>query len=144
VVAAETETQFAMAQALFARSDRGADGRRAFAHAYPHAPAAMLDTAVHHLLVDGCAAALAFLAEAERFLRDPSTAFGEAASIELLDHVYNWHQFRALMPGGTTELLALVAELQQHVSAGDLAATAAVARALADAVEGNLTPPAFE
>ena len=138
------ETQLAMVQALFARPNRGSDGRQAFAQAYPQAPDAMIQTAAFHVYVDGCAAAVAFLAEAERFLRDQSEEIGYAETFELLYHIYNWHQFRALLPEGKAEMLTLLAELKQHVADADLGAIAQTVQELEDTLEGSRTPPDFE
>jgi hypothetical protein len=134
----------AQAAALFARPDLGEAGRNAFAKAYPHAPAEMISTAAFHVYVDGCDAALAFIAEAERFLRDPSQELNYAATYELLYHVYNWHQFRALLPEGKPGVMELLAELKQFVAEDDRDAIVKTAEELEDLLDGHKSYPDFE
>jgi hypothetical protein len=138
------EHQLALVQALFSRADMGSDGRRAFKQAYPHAPDEMISTAAFHVYVDGCGAALDFLAEAERFLQDPSEELAYGPTYELLYHVYNWHQFRALLPDGRPGLLALFAELKEFVADDDREAILKTVKELEDMLEGNRAYPDFE
>ena len=133
-----------LALALFARSDLGADGRVALAKAYPMASDAMLSTAAFHVYVDGCDAALAFLADAERFLRDPSVELDPGVTWELLHQVYNWHQFRALLPDGKPGVLELLAEMKQFVAEDDREALLKTVASLEEVLEGGRTHPEFE
>jgi hypothetical protein len=141
--ASRTE-HLALAQALFSRADLGADGRAALAKAYPLASDAMVSTAAFHVYVDGCDAALAFLADAERFLRDPSVELDSGVTWELLHHVYNWHQFRALLPDGKPGVLELLAELKQFVAEDDREALLKTVGALEAVLEGSRDHPDFE
>jgi hypothetical protein len=136
-----TTEKLELIRALFARQHLGVDGRVAVAKAYEGAPSGMVDTAVHHLYVDGCSAAMEFLVDAELCLREPGRRPDIAVATELLDHVYNWQQFEAILPTGRADVLEMVAELKQLVADGDLDAIRATVEDLSDALEGNKTPP---
>lgn len=136
--------RWALANALFARPDPKADAMVALRTAYPAAPQEMLFTAAHHVYGDGVVAAIDFVAEAERFLRDPSKEMSYAPTLDLLYHVYNWHQFRALLPDGKPHMLELLRELKEFVADGDREAMLLTVAALEEAFEGNLTYPDFD
>jgi hypothetical protein len=131
--------------ALVARRDRSKDGRAAFQTAYPQAPKEMIGTAAHHVYTDGVPAAIAFLADAELFLRSPAThRLHLGVTWELLYHVYNWTQFRELLPQGRQTVIELLAELKQFVAEDDRAAIVRTAEQLEEAFNGSLDAPQFE
>ena len=104
----------------------------------------MQHTGAFHVYVDGCDAALRFLAESERFLRDPSTPIDRGVSYELLYHLYNWHQFQELLPAGRAGLLDLLQELRQFVAEDDREAILKTVENLEEVLEANENPPDFD
>lgn len=143
VYALAPEERWELALALLNRSDRAKVARDAFRQAYPNAPEEMIHTAVHHLYVDGPVAAVDWLAEAELFLRDPAQEIGYGPTLHLLDHAYNWLQFRALLPEGKAELLELVRQLKEFTDDGDMEAIRQTVAELESALEGNRPAPDF-
>ena len=144
VYALNAQQKLALAVALMSRSDRTKDGRRAFQAAYPGADAFMTSTAAHHVYTDGAEALIAFLADAELFLRDPTHQLDYGVTSEVLYHIYNWLQFRELLPDGRTNLIELLAELKQFVTEDDREAIAATAAKIEEAIEGHRDYPQFE
>ena len=131
----------ALALALLARTDAPAAGRAAFRQRYPTAPEEMVRTAAHHVYVDGPDAVLNFLAEAELAIREPRHEIHLGVVWELLYHVYNWFQFRELLPQGQQELLDLVAELRQAVEENDMEFVKATLESLEEVVGGTQNAP---
>ena len=145
VYALPLEQRIALMNALVARPNRPSDGRAAFEAAYPEAPSEMAVTAAHHVYTDGVPAAIAFLADAELFLRNPvSHRLHLGVTWELLYHVYNWTQFRELLPQGKRNVVELLAELKQFVAEDDRAAIVRTAEQLEEAFHGSLDAPQFE
>ena len=133
-----------LALALLKRPDRYAAGRAAFRRAFPEAAEAMVSTATHHVFGDGAPAVLAFLADSELFVRDPEQhkmSFGVVS--EVLYHLYNWLQFRELLPDGRKNVLELLAEMKQFVADQDLDAITKTAEQLEGALEGHRDYPQF-
>ena len=133
-----------LAIALARRTDREQRARDALRHCYPTAPEPMLHSAAFHLYTDGWEAAVDFLADLELFLRDPEHTLDYGVSWHLLHHVYNWHQFRALLPEGRSGLVELVAELKQFVADGDQEAIRRTVEELEEMVEANRSAPDFD
>ena len=133
-----------LALALVRRTDRDKRGLEAFRRAHPQAPETMIHTATFHLYVDGPDAVVDFLAEAELFLRDPTHEVSLGPTVELLYHVYNWLQFRELLPSSRQDVMELLAELKQFVAEDDRAAIVRTAEELEEALEGNRNPPDFD
>jgi hypothetical protein len=134
-----------LALALLHRTDRYAAGRAAFRRAYPEAADEMVSTATHHVFGDGPPAMVMFLADAELFLRNPERHqmhFGVIS--ELLYHLYNWLQFRELLPDGRRNVLDLLGEIKQFVDEQDLEAVKKTAEELEDALGGSRDYPQFE
>ena len=63
---------------------------------------------------------------------------------EVLYHIYNWMQFRELLPDGRQHILELLAELKQFVEEDDRAAIRSTAQELEDALGGSRDYPQFE
>lgn len=116
----------------------------AFRAAYPDAPDQMISAAVFHVYTDGIDAALEWLADAERFLRNPQQEFGYGTSVHLLYHVYNWHQLHALMPLGRSGVTESLDELSKLAKEGDLDGVQQVVAELKAAFEASLMPPDFQ
>jgi hypothetical protein len=125
-----------LARALLTRPQRIADGRAALRAKYPQAPEEMIRTATHHVYVDGPGAVVDFLAEAELAIRDPAHEIGFGTASELLYHVYNWLQFRALLPDGRADVLELVKQMRQAVEENDPEFIRATLEDLEQVVEG--------
>ncbi len=79
----------------------------------------MIDTATFHVYVDGPGAVVDFLADAELAIRDPGHTIEYGTAYHLISTLYNWLQFRALLPGGRADLLDLVAQLRQAIDQVD-------------------------
>lgn len=144
VYALDAQQKLELAMALMARARRAEDGKRAFQAAYPEAPEEMARTAAHHVYDDGAPALIAFLADAELFLRDPDHRMHMGVTHEALYHIYNWMQFHELLPDGRKNVLELLKELKQFVEEDDRAAIVATASELEDALEGSRDYPQFE
>jgi hypothetical protein len=144
VCALTAQQKLDLAQALMAREHRTRDGRGAFRAAYPEVAEEMIGTAAHHVYTDGAPALVAFLADAELFLRDPSHRMHLGVTYEVLYHIYNWMQFRELLPDGRKNLLELLDELKQFVAEDDRKAIVATATQIEDALNGSRDYPDFE
>lgn len=129
-----------LAESLLRRTDRVERARDAFRLAYPEAPEEMVNTATHHMYVDGPGAVVDWLADAELFLRDPEHRLSSGTTWHLLYHVYNWQQFQALLPDGREGML----RLKQFAEEGDLSAVKRTVQELADAMEGGRQPPSID
>jgi len=125
-------------------SAEGGRWRAALRRKYPLAPDEMIVTAAHHVYVDGPEAVLDFLAEAELAIRDPEHEIGYGPSSDLLYHVYNWLQFRAILPEGTTQVVELLKQLKQAVAEDDRELITSTAQAVEDVLEGSQNYPDFE
>ena len=133
-----------LALALLARPQRIEEGRAALRRKYPSAPDEMINTASHHLYVDGPGAVVDFLAEAELAIRDAAYEVGYGTSWHLLHHVYNWLQFRALIPEGKSDVLDLLSQMEQAVAENDPDFVLATVKELRDVIDGNRGPPDFD
>ena len=126
-------------------SELTALARERLATAFPTAPEEMLRTAEHHLYVDGKDAALNWIAELARFLQSPDAPppdYGH--DWDLLYHLYNWWQFRALLPEGKSQLLALTREARKFIEEGSLDAALTSLKAIEDSLDGNLDCPQID
>src|SRR5262245_396874 len=84
------------------------------AAAFPTAPKEMLHTAEHHLYGDGKDAALDWIADMALFLQSPDAPPPDlGVAFDLLHHLYNWWQFRDLLPEGKQGLLDIVKEARE-------------------------------
>jgi hypothetical protein len=144
VYALGREERLELALALMRRQRLGADGRSAFRAAYPEAADEMVNTAAFHVYVDGPDAVITFLADAELFLRDRSHRMSLGVTWEVLYHLYNWLQFRELLPDGRQNVLELLKELKQFVAEDDRDAIVKTAEELENALDGSRDHPQFE
>lgn len=126
---------------------RGADSselaRAAFRRAYPDAPEEMIAAAAFHVFTDGIDAAREWLADAERFLRDPSRRLCFGATWHLIYHLYNWLQLQSLMPQARAGVLEFLDEIAENAEKGDIEAIKKTVQDLKDLVRGHGDPPAF-
>ncbi len=143
ISALSREERWELARALFERADAPCDARAAFRRKYPTAPKEMIDTAAFHVYVDGPEAVLDWLADAELFLRDPDHKLCCGVTWHLLYHVYNWHQFEALLPDGTSGVLGLLADLKQFAEDGELEGVQQTVKELERMFDGNVDCPDF-
>ncbi len=130
-----------LALALLARPKRAEDGLEALQRKFPTAPSSMVHTAAHHVYEDGPDAVIDFLADAELAIRETDHDLDMGVTSELLYHVYNWLQFRAILPEGRRDLVDLVAELKEFTKDKDWDAVAKTVQELEDLVKGARTPP---
>lgn len=75
--------------------------------------------------------------------RAPGQKIGYGPTLHLLDHAYNWLQFRALLPEGKAELLELVRQLERFMDDGDMKGVRQTVAELESVLEGNRTTPDF-
>ena len=135
------EQRWELATALLQRVDRVSDAENAFRRKFPTAPNEMIQTAVFHVYVDGPDSVISWLADAELFLRDPLHNLSSGVTSHLLYHVYNWLQFRALLPEGKSGVLELLKELKQHARDGELDAVQQAVKELEELLDGNIGAP---
>lgn len=112
-----------------------------FRKLYPAAPPEMIKAAVFHVYVDGVDAVVAWLAETERFLRDPSQPICSGVTFELLNHVYNWHMLEELMPAGKPGLLTMLDEITELAKNGDYGAIPGAVEQIKEMLNGDEDPP---
>lgn len=103
----------------------------------------MTHTAVHHVYVDGPDPVLRWLADAELFLRDPNHHLCSGVTSDLLYHVYNWHQFRELLPTGKQGVLELLNDVKLYVDEGSLDAAKRTVDDIKELLEGSVGYPDF-
>lgn len=144
ISALSREQRWELAYALLQRSDAPSDARRAFARKHPTAPQEMIDTATFHVYVDGPEAVLSWLADAELFLRDSNHELCQGVTAHLLYHVYNWHQFQALLPEGKPGVLERLDDLKQLAADGDLDAVQQVVEEIESLLGGHVDSPDFQ
>jgi hypothetical protein len=133
-----------LALALLARPRRIDDGREALRRRYPQAPDVMIDSATHHVYIDGPGAVVDFLADAELAIRGPDHEHDYGVTFHLLYHVYNWLQFRALLPDARRDMLTLLDQIEQAVSEEDREFLLSSVAAFRSVLEGSRGPPDFE
>jgi hypothetical protein len=141
IYALPPEERRKLAEALMSRRSRRNEGFAAIRQAFPNAPEEMAHTAAHHLFGDGPEAAIDFLAAAELMIREPSKELDGSATVHLAYHLYNWMQFRALLPEGRQDVLDLVKQLREAVEENDMEFVRATLESLEDVVEGHRTAP---
>jgi hypothetical protein len=81
------------------------------------------------------------LADAELAIRDPKHELDRSISSELLYRLYNWVQFRSVLPEGKQDLLHLVEELKEFAKERDWNAVIKTLEELDDVVQGARQPP---
>ena len=84
------------------------------------------------------------MADAELFLCDPNHRLHSGVSWELLNHVYNWHLFAALLPDGRPGILGLLKELKELAADGDLEGMRHDVEQLLELFDANVRAPDFE
>lgn len=127
--------------ALLKRANLRETADAAFRKAYPSAPQQMIETATFHVLTEGVGAMLEWVAEVERFLRDPGKGISSGATYHVLYHLYNWQQFEALLPDGRAGMLEWVNQLKESLDVDDLDAAKKECQRLEDMLQGGLRPP---
>jgi hypothetical protein len=130
--------------ALVRRHDLTETAHAAFREAFPNAPSDMIDTATFHVAVEGAGVAWDWLADIERFLRQPNKGLDYGVTWHLLYHLYNWQQFERLLPDGRAGMLKWVEQAKEFLAENDTAAVAAALKQLEEMLEGGLQPPSFE
>jgi hypothetical protein len=126
-------------------SDLSALALNRLASAFPTAPEAMLHTAEHHLFVDGKDAALDWIANLAKFLQSQDELPPDyGRDWDLLYHLYNWWQFRALLPEGKPQLLQHIREAREFIEEGSLDAALGSLKAIEESLDGNLDCPQFD
>ena len=109
---------------------------------FPNAPSKMIGCAEFHLYVDGRDDALLWLAELALFIKDENAEPPSlAVAWQFLYHLYNWFQFRALLPDGKPGLMELIKEARQLIKEGDAEAALGSLQCLEEALDGNLNYP---
>lgn len=128
-------------ESLLQRQDKNREAACAFKSVYPNAPTEMIETAVFHVYVDGISAALDWLASTELFLRHPEHELDDGT--HLLYHLYNWQQFKALLPSGTEGIMAVLKDLKEAVADEDTQAILEATEILEERLSGHLKFPQF-
>jgi hypothetical protein len=136
----------ALMQALLARTAPAADAREAFRHAYPAAPAEMINSAVFHVISDGLGAVVDWLAAVETFLREPKPGGPSGSDLwHVVYHLYNWQQFQALLPVGRADLLEALENAKRSLeSDADVVSAIKAVNEVIARLHGSATPPRVE
>ncbi|WP_254509752.1 hypothetical protein [Anatilimnocola floriformis] len=121
--------------------ERLALAKKNFEQLYPAAPPEMIKAAVFHVYVDGTDAAVLWLAEMERFLRDPSRTLHSGVTWDLIGHLYSWHMLEALMPAGKPGLLSMLDEISEFAKTGDYEAIPGAIEQIKEMLNGDEDPP---
>lgn len=138
------EKRWEIVQTLLHRSNLSDDANQAFRHVYPNLPEEMLKTAIFHTYVDGIGAAIDWLVDLELFLRQPDRQLDAGATYHLLYHLYNWHQFRALLPDGTIGVLERLQDIKELSLDGDTKAVLEIVNELESMFQGDRSYPGFQ
>ncbi|MEO1296298.1 MAG: hypothetical protein AAFW75_10920 [Cyanobacteria bacterium J06636_16] len=138
------EQRWEIVRGLLQRSNLSSEARKALRRAYPEAPEEMLNTAIFHTYVDGIGAAIDWLVDLELFLREPNRELDISTTYHLLYHLYNWHQFHALLPDGRTGVLERLKEIRELVADGEIDAIIATVEELQSMLEGGRNYPDFQ
>ncbi|MEM8640828.1 MAG: hypothetical protein AAGG51_18725 [Cyanobacteria bacterium P01_G01_bin.54] len=115
------EERLELANSLLSRPrpERMEKAKEQFKNCYPDAPDEMISSAVFHVYVDGILAALDWIASAEIFLQTGDDRHLDREAEHLIYHLYNYHQFKALMPVGTNQILESIKEMKEALSEED-------------------------
>ncbi|MGB0563392.1 MAG: hypothetical protein ACPGVO_16545 [Spirulinaceae cyanobacterium] len=115
------EDYLKLANLLFSRptSERLEKAKEQFRNCYPDAPEEMISSAVFHVYVDGVLAALSWIANAEIFLQTGDDSDLDSEAEHLIYHLYNYHQFKALMPVGTNQILESIKKMKEALAEDD-------------------------
>ncbi|MBD1842177.1 hypothetical protein H6F89_01880 [Cyanobacteria bacterium FACHB-63] len=138
------EESLEIVRSLLQRQNLKNEAKQAFHQAYPTAPEEMLETAVFHTYVDGIGAAIDWLVDLELFLRDPEKHLDIGVTYHLLYHLYNWHQFYALLPDGKSGVLKRLREIKELIADGDTDAILLAIGELESMLEGSRNYPDFQ
>ncbi len=136
-----TPEKMVLVNALLERVDVIDNATVAFQQAYPDAPPQMIDAAVLHVYRDGVGAALDWVSAAEQFLRNPAEGLDSGATWHIVYHLYNWHQFQALLPIGREGVLDRLSDLKLFISQNNPDAAAGVVNHLEELFRGDVEPP---
>ncbi len=141
IYALSSDERRELALALIDRVGAPDDAFEAFRKKYPEVPEEMLRTAVFHVYVDGPSAVMDFLADAELAIREQGHELDYGTAYDILYHLFNWLQLRALFPEAKQDLLDLTSDLDELVKSEDWEGVAAAVEELKNIVQGNRTPP---
>ncbi|MDB9518153.1 hypothetical protein PN466_14475 [Roseofilum reptotaenium CS-1145] len=130
-------------QSLIERDDIRRDARESFKKAYPNAPECMTEVAIFHVYVDGIGATLDWLVAIENFLRNPDNLIPHSKSSHLLYHIYNWHQFLALLPEGYPKIVELVEDIKAYINDDEIDVALDSIEELEDVLQARLDNPDF-
>ena len=138
------EQRWEIVQSLLQRSNLEDQAKQALRCMYPEAPEEMLHTAIFHTYTDGIGAAIDWLVDLELFLREPRKELSSSATYHLLYHLYNWHQFRALLPSGKTGVRERLQEIRALAEDGEIEAVIETIEELQSAFKGEENYPDFQ
>lgn len=130
-----------LVRGLLQRDNLSNEATQALRQAYPHAPEEILKTAVFHTYIDGIGAAIDWLVDLELFLREPSHELNMGTTYHLLYHLYNWYQFRALLPDGRIGVLERLQEIKELIADREIDSVLAMVEELEAMFEGNREQP---
>jgi hypothetical protein len=94
--------------------------------------------------VDGAPAVVAFLADAELAIRHPGHELDYGVTWEILYHLYNWLQFRALLPDARGDLLSLLEDIEYTVEHDDRETLLKAVGELREVIDGHRQQPEVE
>ncbi|MEM9283809.1 MAG: hypothetical protein AAGA96_18460 [Verrucomicrobiota bacterium] len=129
---------------LATRSDVRDRAAEALRSEFPNAPEAMINTAVFHVYTDGVDAVLDWLVAAADAISEGTPLPDDGKTWHLLYHIFNWYQFRELMPHGSKELLDWAEGLEECVNEDDRDAILAHAKGIKEILDASRPHPKIE
>lgn len=117
---------------------------KALRREFPNAPESMINTAIFHVYTDGVDAVLDWLAAAADALTEGTPLPDDGKTWHLLYHVFNWYQFRELMPHGSQELLDWIEGLEESVNEDDRDSILAHTKAIKEILDASRPQPKIE
>lgn len=111
---------------------------------FPNAPESMINTAIFHVYTDGVDAALDWLVAASEAISEGSPLPDDGTTWHLLYHIFNWYQFRELMPEGSQGLLDWIEGLEESVKEDDREAILHHAKGIRDILDASRPQPKIE
>ena len=111
---------------------------------FPNAPDAMINTAIFHVYTDGVDAVLDWLVAAAEALTEGTPLPDNGKTWHLLYHVFNWYQFRELMPHGSQELLDWIEGLEECVNEDDREAILEHTKGIREILDASRPHPRIE
>ena len=137
------EQKLELIKTLFEREDIRKEASEAFIYKYPHASKEMVNTAIFHVYVDGMKSLLDWLVDIELFLQDSKHDLDEGLTYHVLYHLYNWLQFKTLLPDTTEDIVNKIDDIEMAIKDNEANVALDLLEELKDKYHGGLNYPDF-